>query len=160
MCYTKKTKMPAALSFQQWVWAKDSRVFLAHRSSTLPAHEPRRASVQWTANLARFSCCQWFMDLRRLSLISLMSIHEMLAYCRWRNAWCEAISCCFPRPCCFGHSEIFQEISKNESSCSDLWIWKSLEMNAGSDVFQMQALAFFKILRFCMTTTGTNFLYK
>jgi len=59
-----------------------------------------RTSSCWTVNLAAFSCRQWFMDLRRLSL---MSIYEMLAYRRWWTAWREA-------SCCFGHSEIFHFI--------------------------------------------------
>jgi len=39
----------------------------------------------------------------------------MLAYCRWWIAWWEATSCCFVGPCCFGHSEIFHWIFKNET---------------------------------------------
>ena len=118
--YNKNQKCNAFLSA---VWAKDSKAFLAHRSPTLPAHEPCLVSMQWAANLAAFSCRQWFMDLRRLSL---MSIHEMLAYCRW--SWREATSCCF------GHSKIFHLIFKNENSCTDLCIWKPLEMVAGMGV--------------------------
>jgi len=61
-------------AFLSAVWAEDSKVFLAHRNPTLPAHEPRLVSVQWTANLAAFSCRQWFMDLRRLSLTSIQEM--------------------------------------------------------------------------------------
>jgi len=28
--------------------------------------------------------------------------------CRWWTAWRGAISCCFGRPSCFGHSETFR----------------------------------------------------
>ena len=70
------------------------------RTPLLPAHELRLVSVQWTVNLAAFPCRQWFMDLRRLSL---MSIYEMLAYRRWWIAWREA-------SCCLGHSDIFHLI--------------------------------------------------
>ena len=159
MCYTRKTKVHATLSFQQWVWAEDWKVFFAHRSSTLPAYEPRLVSVQWewTANLSAFCCRQWIMDLRRLSL---MSIHEILTYCRWWTAWREATSCYFARPCCFGHSEIFHLIFKNENSCTALCILKPLEMVAGSGVFQNSGSGIFKIPRCWMTTIGTNFLFK
>jgi len=40
MCYTTKTKV-LTQRFPSAVWAEDSKVFLAHRSFTLPAHEPR-----------------------------------------------------------------------------------------------------------------------
>jgi len=78
--------------------------------------------------------------------------------CRCLTAWREATSCCFARPRCFGHSEIFHSTFKNENFCTDLCIWKPLEMVAASGVFKMQALAFFKISRCWMTTTGTNLL--
>ena len=119
-----------------------------HRNSTLPAHEPRLVSAQWTTNLAAVSCRQWFMDLRRLTL---MSIHEMLACCWCWTAWWEAASCCFARPCCCGHSEIFHFLSKNENS-TDLCIWKPLEMVSVSGIFQNSAVL--------NDNNCKNFLYK
>ena len=83
--------------------AKDSKVFLTHRRSTLPAREPRLVPVRWTANLATFSCRQWFMDLRRLSLSQI----RKRTVSRWWTAWREATSCCFSWPCDFGHSKTF-----------------------------------------------------
>ena len=135
MLYNKNQS--ACNAFHSEVCAELSKVFLAHRSSTLPAHKSRLVSVQWTANLAAFSCPQWIMDMWWLSL---MSIHEILTYCRWWTAWREATSCWFGRPCCFGHSEIVHSIFKNENSCTDLCIWKPLVMVAGSGVFQNSAV--------------------
>jgi len=43
--------------------------------------------------------------------------------CRCWTAWREATSCCFARPRCFGHSEIFHSTFKNENFCTDLCIW-------------------------------------
>ena len=99
--------------------------------------QPRLFSMQWTAHLAAFSCRQWFIVLRRLSL---MSIHDMLTYCRCWTAWREATSCCVARPRCFCHTEMFNLIFKNENSCTDLCIWNPLEMVAGSGVLQNPAV--------------------
>ena len=97
-------------------------MFLPHRSSALPAREPRRVSVQWTAYLAVFSCRQWFIDSPRLSLTSNQEI-----YCRWWTAWgwqhCVAMV-----GYCFGHREAFHLIFKNGNFSTDLFLEVLLEV--------------------------------
>jgi len=146
MCYTKK-KQIACNVFLSNVWAEDSKVFIAHRSSTLLPREPRLVSVRWTGNLAAFSFRLWFIDLRRLSLTTNQKM-----YCSWWTSWWEATPCCFGRSCCLGPRETYHVIFTTENSRTDLCIKKTLErqLKAGSGV----------IPQCLMTTTGTHFVNK
>ena len=71
MCYTTKIKVYETISFQQF--RQKTRKCSLHIRT--PHFEPRLISVPWTPNLAGFSCRQWFMGLRRLSLSSNQEMH-------------------------------------------------------------------------------------